>query len=73
MDECGNCTLKGNLAGCKEAPCSRRETWYAKEQQKRIDGLEEALRHAQSDINWMINARKFLNGFVFDYIDEALK
>lgn len=39
----------------------------------RIEELEEALRKTQEDINWMINSRQFLNGFVFDYIDEALK
>lgn len=38
----------------------------------RIEELEEALRRAQEDINWMINSGQFLNVFVFDYIDEAL-
>lgn len=38
----------------------------------RIKVLEEALRKAQEDINWMLNSRQFLNGFVFDYIDKAL-
>lgn len=35
--------------------------------------LREALRRAQQDINWMLNSEKFLNGWVFDYIDDALR
>ena len=38
-DQCGNCTLKGNLKGCKEAPCGVRGNWYAEEQQREIDRL----------------------------------
>lgn len=33
----------------------------------------EALERAQKDINWMLNSREFLNGHVFDYIDDAIK
>lgn len=40
---------------------------------KRTTHLEETLRQAQQDINWMLNNQKFLNGFVFDYIEDALK
>lgn len=36
------------------------------------DKLREALERAQQDINWILNSRQFLNGLVFDYIDEAL-
>lgn len=31
-----------------------------------------ALKKAKEDINWMLNSRLFLNGFVFNYIDEAI-
>lgn len=34
--------------------------------------MREALERAQQDINWMLNSRQFLDGNVFDYIDEAL-
>lgn len=40
---------------------------------ERVRKLEEALRRAQQDINWMLNSEKFLNGWVFDYIDEVLE
>lgn len=36
------------------------------------DRLMEALIEARKDINWMLNERRFLNGFVFNYIDKAL-
>ena len=38
----------------------------------RAEQLAEALRKAREDINWMLNSQKFLNSFVFDYIDAAL-
>ena len=34
--------------------------------------LYEALKKAQQDINWMLNAQKFLNPDVFDYIEQLL-
>lgn len=40
--------------------------------EKRIEELENALRKAQEDINWMLNSEQFLSGFVFDYIDQVL-
>ena len=39
----------------------------------RIEELEEALQKAREDINWMLNSGKFLNSFVFDYIDKVLE
>jgi len=44
MDQCGNCTLKGDLTECKKAPCNHHETWYARVQQDRIIVLECALK-----------------------------
>jgi len=37
-----------------------------------LQELEAALERAQHDINWMLNNRHFLSGYVFDYIDKAL-
>lgn len=52
MDQCGNCTLKGDLVECKKAPCSHHETWYAGEQQKKIDELKEGILESL-DWNWL--------------------
>lgn len=35
--------------------------------------LRDALKKVQGDINWMLNTKQFLSGFVFDYIDEAME
>ncbi|MCP4394846.1 MAG: hypothetical protein GY804_11370 [Alphaproteobacteria bacterium] len=40
---------------------------------KKLKIAEEALKKSREDINWMLNSQKFLNPFVFDYIDTALK
>lgn len=29
MDECKNCTVKGDLGECLVTPCSIRESWFA--------------------------------------------
>jgi len=71
--DCIHCVFNEDIGKCKKEICGVHNTWYAKEQQKTIDALTDALKHAQSDINWMINERTFLNQFVFDYIDEVLK
>ena len=59
--------IKGGLEKARQAAMRDGEA-----QQKRIDTLEAALTRAQQDINWMINEEKFLNQFVFDYIEAAL-
>ncbi len=40
---------------------------------RKLKIAEEALKKSREDINWMLNSQKFLNPFVFDYIDKALK
>ena len=30
------------------------------------------LERTQQNINWMLNERKFLNGHVFDYLEDAI-
>lgn len=42
------------------------------ELEKQRDELISALKRAREDINWMLNSEKFLNSFVFDYIDAAI-
>jgi len=40
--------------------------------ERQRDELLAALTKAREDINWMLNNEKFLNGFVFDYINAAI-
>ena len=62
------------LTGCLATANANHEQfecqWYL--ERDRAERLAEALRKAREDINWMLNSRKFLNSFVFDYIDAAL-
>ena len=44
----------------------------SKEKDRLYRVLKSALERAQHDINWMLNNRQFLSGYVFDYIDKAL-
>ncbi len=43
------------------------------ELERKLKIAEEALKKSREDINWMLNSQKFLNPFVFDYIEKALK
>jgi hypothetical protein len=56
MDECQNCTMRGNLAGCLETPCNHHSSWMA--QQLRQDGarLLWLIRDAGID-GWAGSAR----------------
>ena len=42
-DQCLNCDLRGDLVKCKAAECFHHENWYALEQQKIIDELQERI------------------------------
>lgn len=55
------------------------DTWSAKEaseELRRLHNLNEelfdTLVKAREDINYMLNSRSFLNGFVFDYVDDVI-
>lgn len=42
-DQCKHCSLRGDLKACLATECSKHEDWYAVEQQKRINKLEERI------------------------------
>ena len=39
MDECKNCTMRGNLEGCMKTPCNHHQSWMAGQL---LDMLREA-------------------------------
>jgi len=43
MDECKNCTFRGDIKACLNVTCSRHDSWYATIQDKRNKRLESAL------------------------------
>ena len=65
----GNDDNESNAKLIARAPEMSAEIEQLKEQR---DELLEALNKAQQDINWMLNEQKFLNAFVFDYIETAI-
>ncbi|MCP5008302.1 MAG: hypothetical protein GY941_30865 [Planctomycetes bacterium] len=40
---CKYCALKGNIEKCLSADCAQHDSWYAKEQQEKIEGLQDTL------------------------------
>jgi len=40
-DQCKYCAVRGNINECRSIPCSQLDNWYAKEQQKKIDELQD--------------------------------
>lgn len=55
------------------------DTWSAKEASEELHRLHnlneelfDTLVKAREDINYMLNSRSFLNGFVFDYVDDVI-
>ncbi len=40
-DQCKHCTVRGDLKKCLSTDCHHHENWYAKEQQKKIDDLQD--------------------------------
>lgn len=52
IDNCRNCSLRGDLIKCKTHSCSIRANWYSEEQQKLIDRLKSGILEAL-DWNWL--------------------
>ena len=46
-DQCLNCYNRGDLKKCKADDCFQHENWYAIEQQKMIDDLENRIVDAK--------------------------
>ena len=65
-------TRNGSPTGFGLGPVCDEAASLIERQAEQIKLLREALGKARQDINWMLNSRKFLDGFVFEYIDEAL-
>ena len=42
-DSCKHCTVRGDIKACVATPCHTHDSWYAKQLQRRIRELEEAL------------------------------
>ncbi|MCP5004956.1 MAG: hypothetical protein GY941_13630, partial [Planctomycetes bacterium] len=40
---CKYCALKGNIEKCLSADCAQHDSWYAKEQQEKIEELQDTL------------------------------
>ena len=68
-DQCNNCSLKGDIKKCLAADCFHHENWHAKEQQKRIEELEEIV-NAVAHIGVDFGYGKFEIGQ--DEIDKAM-
>lgn len=43
IDHCGNCTVKGDLKKCLEAPCQIHDTWAFRELLQKTQQLEKEL------------------------------
>lgn len=71
MDQCGNCTLKGNLEDCKKAPRNHHETWYAKEQQKKIDLLENFVRECRDNLLYPLSHEVSYMGIIAEGLGSA--
>ncbi len=40
-DQCKHCELKGNIEGCLNEDCLQHDSWYAQEQQGKINELQD--------------------------------
>lgn len=52
-DACNECSVKGNLKACESTPCSKHDSWYAKQLQEKITKLSlevEALHTTTSTL-----------------------
>lgn len=37
MDQCQECSVRGDLPKCEATPCSKHDSWYAQELKKQIE------------------------------------
>lgn len=51
MDQCKNCTMRGNLKGCLETACNQHESWMALQLKAENNKLREKMRTAA----WALN------------------
>lgn len=51
MDQCKNCTMRGNLKGCLDTTCSQHESWMVLQLKAENDKLREKMRTAA----WALN------------------
>ena len=57
-DQCINCELKGDIKMCLASECFQHENWYAKNQQSRINHLENELSDIKNGAEIVIPSSK---------------
>jgi len=57
IDQCKNCTARGNISLCMDAPCSVRESWYAQKLRAENEKLAKLLAQERE---WQWQSRKTL-------------
>lgn len=40
-DQCNECVVKGDLPKCEATPCSKHESWYAKQLKEQVASLKQ--------------------------------
>ena len=53
MDQCKHCIVRGDIAACEQTDCDKHEYWYTKTLRARVARLEEALREAKLQIEYL--------------------
>jgi len=64
-DQCKHCTVRGDLRACLAVECFQHESWYAIEQQKRIDKLTAALEEFKKQYS--------LSPWIIKQVDDAIE
>jgi hypothetical protein len=72
MDQCMNCTVRGNIDACIKTPCSQHESWYVqtlKTQQRTWVGLTDI------EINDLVHSHNDFDGLweFADAVEAKLK
>ena len=48
-DQCGNCTLRGNMMDCEKSDCTFHDSWYATQLKVDLTECEKDLRNIYKD------------------------
>ena len=46
-DQCGYCTVRGDLKECESQPCTTHDSWYVKQLTDRVEKSEAKLKRIQ--------------------------
>jgi len=70
-DQCGYCTVRGDLKECESQPCTTHDSWYVKQLTDRAEKAEALVKELKQENDRLENLRLKLRISLYHFIEHV--